>query len=177
MEENKKTSGLQFFWRITACHTVTYFIMGILASTLFNYKNLFGVTMLASFMRPIDSPWVAAGPALQVFRGLLFALILWPIKNIFLEGKKGWFILWSLFTGLAIFGTAGPSPGSLEGIIYTKIPIGQQLIGLPEVVLQTLLFSVAVVSWYKKPSRIWNVVMAIVVILIILMSGAGIFLR
>ncbi|NLY89519.1 MAG: hypothetical protein GX085_07880 [Firmicutes bacterium] len=177
MQEKPSASWGQFFWRITACHMVTYFIMGLLASTLLDYKNFFGTEILVTYMRQIESPWVAAGPALQVFRGLLFALVLWPIRDSFLEEKKGWLRLWLLFIGLAILGTAGPSPGSLEGIVYTQLPIEYHLWGLPEVIIQTLLFSLAVVFWYKKPSKAWNIIMAIFVALIVLMGLAGVFIR
>jgi hypothetical protein len=132
--------------------------------------------MMSSLMRPMDSPWVAAGPVLQAVRGLLFALILWPFQKVFLEEQKGWLKLWLLLIGLAILGTAGPAPGSLEGIIFTKLPIQYHLWGLPEVFIQTLLFSIAVVFWYKKPNRIWNILMTIAVILIILMGLAAIFI-
>lgn len=132
---------------------VTYFIIGVFASTFLNYEIFFRKEILATFMRQIESPWVAVGPLLQVFRGLLFALILWPIRNSFLDDKKGWLKLWFLFIGLAILGTAGPSPGSLEGIVYTQLPIKYHLWGLPEVIIQTMLFSFGVVFWYKKPSK------------------------
>jgi hypothetical protein len=151
-------------------------IIGLLASTLFNYREFFAKDMMSSLMRPMDSPWVAAGPVLQAVRGLLFALILWPFQKVFLEEQKGWLKLWLLLIGLAILGTAGPAPGSLEGIIFTKLPIQYHLWGLPEVFIQTLLFSIAVVFWYKKPNRIWNILMTIAVILIILMGLAAIFI-
>lgn len=176
MQVKREASWWQFFWRITACHMVTYFIIGFLASTYLDYKNFFGTELLRTYMRQIDSPWVAAGPALQVFRGLLFALVLWPIRDSFLKEKKGWLKLWFLFIGLAILGTAGPSPGSLEGMVYTVLPIGYHLWGLPEVFIQTLLFSLAVVFWYRKPAKVWNIVMAIFVVLIILMGLAGFIL-
>ena len=174
-EQQKKSTWFQFLWRISASHIVSYFIMGVIFSTLLNYKANFASAAL-SFMRPTDSPWVAAGPSLQILRGILIALVLWPIHEVFLQRKKGWVTLWLLFLGLAILGTAGPTPGSLEGLIYTKIPIGYQLLGLPEVVLQTLLFSLFVFYWYKKPAKTWNVFMAIGVGLIVLMSLAGVFL-
>lgn len=177
MQTKKKASWWQFFWRITSCHMVTYCIMGLLASTFLDYKTFYGKEILVTFMRQIESPWVAAGPSLQVVRGLLFALILWPIRDSFLEEKKGWLNLWLLFIGLAILGTAGPAPGSLEGMVYTQLPIADHLWGLPEVIIQTMLFSFAVVFWYKKPSKVWNIIMAIFVLLIVLMSLAGVFLR
>jgi hypothetical protein len=176
MKENKKSLRLQFFWRITACHMFTYFIAGILAMYLLNYQELFSKTMLSAYMRPIDSPWVAAGPLLQVTRGILFTLILWPVKDTFLKTERGWLKLWLLFLGLAVLGTAGPAPGSIEGIFYTRLPLQYHLWGLPEVVFQTLLFSLAVFYWYKKPSKKWNIFMVIGVILIGLMSLAGLLL-
>jgi hypothetical protein len=151
--------------------------MGLLASLLLNYKDFFASDMMATFMRPINSPWIAAGPSLQVFRGLLFSIILWPVKNVFIETKNGWLKLWLLFIGFAVLGTAGPSPGSFEGIIYTKLPIQYHLLGLPEVVLQTLLFSLTLTAWYQKPNRVWNILMSVALVLIVLMSIAGVFLQ
>jgi hypothetical protein len=162
-----------FTWRITAAHTITYFIAGFLAYKLFNYAELFETGDMAVLMKPTDSPWVMAGPALGVFRGIMFGLILWPFKSVFLEGKYGWLKLWSLFIGLAILGTAGPTPGSFEGMIYTNFPVIEQIIGLREVVFQTLLFSLVVFYWYKYPRRIWTILSIIIVTLLLLMITAG----
>ncbi len=170
-----KTSFGEFFWRISACHIITYMIAGIFAYTLLDYKTLFETGALASFMRPVSSPWVAAGPALQVFRGLIFAVVLYPFRRVFLEEKRGWLKLWGLFVGLAILSTAGPTPGSVEGLIYTKVPLLGHLRGLPEVVLQTLAVSVLLTTWYRFPRKAWTVVMAVAVGLVYLMSLAALF--
>jgi len=127
-------------------------------------------------MRPISSSWVAAGPALQVIRGLIFAVALYPFRSVFLSGRQGWLKLWGLLVGLAIFSTAGAAPGSVEGIIYTKIPLGSQLIGLPEVLLQTLAFSLLITTWHMHPHRAWAIVMGGLMVLGILLSLAGAFL-
>ncbi len=176
MQENQKTSWVQFWWRVSACHIITYFIAGILALNLLDYREAFVKTMLSAFMRPTDSPWVAAGPSLQIIRGIVFALALWPVKDFFLKTNRGWFKLWLIFLGFAVFGTAGPTPGSIEGLIYTKLPLSYHLLGLPEVIFQTLLFSLAFFYWYQKPAKKWNVLMGIGVGFIILMSIAGVFL-
>jgi hypothetical protein len=76
VKENKIALWFQFLWRITSCHMVTYVILGLVASSLLDYKNIWKNTVLASFMRPFDSPWVPAGLSLQPIRGLLFAVIL-----------------------------------------------------------------------------------------------------
>jgi hypothetical protein len=166
----------RFFARVTSSHLVTYFIAGILAFSWLDYGTLFQTGVYSCLMRPISSRWVAAGPALQVFRGLIFALALYPFRSVFLSDPRGWLKLWGLLVGLAIFSTAGAAPGSVEGIIYTKIPVGSQLIGLPEVLLQTLAFSVLLTAWHRHPHRAWAIVIGGLTVLGILMSLAGAFL-
>lgn len=172
MEKTKYHFGT-FTWRITATHMITYFIAGFLAFKLFNYEEVFGTGDMAVLMKPIDSPWVMAGSALQIFRGILFGLVLWPFKGVFLESKFGWLKLWGLFIGLAILGTAGPTPGSFEGMIYTNFPVLGQITGLHEVVVQTLAFSLLVFFWYKYPKYIWNILSIVIVTLLLLMIIAG----
>lgn len=121
----------RFVFRVTCCHVATYAAAGVVAFHLFDYPALFQSEGFATFMRPLESPWVAAGPALQVFRGLLFGVVLYPFRHIFLAEPWGWLKLWGLFLGLAVFGTAGPTPGSFEGFVYTTLPPARQLLGLP----------------------------------------------
>jgi hypothetical protein len=63
--------------------------------------------------------------------------------------------MWWTLVGLGILSTFGPPPGSVEGMIYTVIPIEDQLLGLLEVVPQALLFSVILVYWIKHPKKRW----------------------
>jgi hypothetical protein len=166
----------RFLARVTSSHLVTYFVAGLLAYSLLDYATFFQSDVLACLMRPLDSKWIAAGPALQVIRGLIFALALYPFRSVFLADRRGWLKLWGLLLGLAIFSTTGAAPGSVEGMIYTKIPFGSHLHGLPEVVLQTLAFSVLLTAWHRRPHRAWTVVMGTLTLLVILMSAAGVFL-
>ncbi len=163
-----------FTWRVVSLHVLTYFLAGLAAFFILNYRQAFETTELRYLMRPTTSTWVAAGPALQVIRGVLFALILYPLASHFIRRGNGALLLWSLFLGLAILGTVGPSPGSLEGIIYTKLPLKLHLLGLPEVLIQTLAFSFGLVNWCRKPSRWKDVTSGIGVCLVILMSVAGV---
>ena len=125
-----------------------------------------------SRMVPTTEPIVALGPALQVARGLLFAVFLFPFRRVFLDEPAGWLKLWGLFLGLAILGTSGPAPGSFEGMIFTRTPVVEQIAGLWEAVLQTLLASVLLVAWHRRPGRGW-IVMYLLWALTILMSIAG----
>ncbi len=171
-----RESGFGRFWfRVTACHLVTYFIAGALAYTLFDYRGLFESAALACFMKPVTSRWVAAGPALQVIRGLILAAALYPFRRVFLGEPRGWLKLWGLLVGLSVLSTAGPAPGSVEGFIYTQLPWAAHLRGLPEVVLQNLGLAVLLIAWYKSPRKTWTVAMGVLTALAILMSLAGAF--
>ncbi len=171
--ENKGLSFGTFFWRISSSHMVSYFIMGVIASSLLNYGEAFANPPLSYIMRPIDSPWVAAGPVLQIFRGLIFSLALWFFRDGFLNGKYGWARLWLLLTGLSVLSTTGPASGSVEGYIYTNIPPLSQARGYLEVLPQTLLFSLFVFYWFKNPKRIYNILSIILVCLIVLLCTMG----
>ncbi|MDR2815341.1 MAG: hypothetical protein LBB62_01360 [Proteiniphilum sp.] len=85
----KKTNVVKYFWQIIYAHTIAYFIAGLFALIVMNYRDLFAVEIIASFMRPVDDPIVALGPVLQIFRGIIMALILLPLRKTFFEGKNG----------------------------------------------------------------------------------------
>jgi len=163
----------RFCARLTACHMVTYFVVGAFAYFAFDYSSVFRSEHFACWMRPTSSPWVALGPSLQWARGLLFAAALYPFRRVFLDRERAWLTLWGLLLALAILGTAGPAPGSLEGLIFTTIPVLDQLAGLREVVVQTLLFSWLLVAWYRRPHRAWGLVLYGLTGLAVLMSLAG----
>jgi len=93
----------------------------------------------------------------------------------FLFKRYGWLRLWALPVGLSVLSTTGPAPGSIEGFIYTRIPVASQLKGYIEVLPQTLLFSLMVFYWYKRPQRLWNLLSGILVCLMVLMSVLGMF--
>ena len=109
---------------------ITYVITGMVFSTLFNYPELYKTGNLATFMKDFSSPWIPAGPALQLLRGLLFSFVLWPFYDFIFKKENGWAVLWLLLFGIGIIGTSGPAPGSIEGIIFTKLTFSEHLIGL-----------------------------------------------
>ena len=171
--ENKKLKFGTFFWRVSSSHIISYFIMGIIASILLDYREAFENPPMSFFMKPTDSPLVAAGPVLQVIRGLIFAVVLWFFKESILFRKYGWLKLWLMIIGLSILSTTGPAPGSIEGFIYTTIPVILQVSGYLEVIPQTLLFSLIVFYWYQKPKKLWNIISILLVSLIVIMSALG----
>ena len=71
-------------------HTVTYFIMGLLASTILNYARLYAETSLNLLMRQTTDPWVMAGPLFQPIRGILFGIVFYMLHKAFFLNKNGW---------------------------------------------------------------------------------------
>jgi hypothetical protein len=165
-----------FFWRITAAHIITYFLAGICAAHFLNYKELFETAPFSGFMKPMNSPAVAAGPALQVIRGFIFSISLWWFRDVFLNTKQGWLKLWVLLLGLSVLSTTAAATGSVEGFIYTTIPFQKQVIGYLEIFPQTLLFSLIVFYWYQKPRKAWQIISVILVSCILLLSTLGVIL-
>jgi hypothetical protein len=148
MKENDFRAFLRFTWRVVITHTLTYFIFGLIMVNVFRYDRLFQQDIIKDFMRPMDS--TAAGPFLQPLRGLLFAVALWPIRSLILEKKHGWLILWNILVMIGILSTPAAAPCSIEGAIYSRLPLWYHLIGLPEIMLQTLVFSLVLVWWDKR---------------------------
>ncbi len=53
-------------------HTVTYFVIGFISFTLFDYTAKYADPLLGNYMRQTDHPLVAAGTLFQVIHGLVY---------------------------------------------------------------------------------------------------------
>ena len=141
MEKSKKT--ISFVLYVTFAHVITYFICGVIFSQLMGYSEWWKQPVVCDYFRTFDGAASAAGPFIQIIRGLLFGFVLIPLID-FIKQKSGWLKLWVLFLGIGIIGAPSAAPGSIEGIVYSKLPLAFHFVGLPEVCSQTLLFSVLV---------------------------------
>lgn len=152
MNRSGKNPVVSFLFSVTVFHTVTYFIFGFVASSIFNYKEVFGLPVITEYYQAFGSVSNVLGPVIQVFRGVLFGLVLLPFKRTIAESRYGWLHLWLLFVGIGILGTPAAAPSSIEGAVYSKLPLWFHLLGFPEILLQTLAFSMLVhdkISEYK----------------------------
>ena len=136
-------------------HTVTYSVIGFLAFTFLNYTATFASGEWAKIMRPTDHPLVMAGPLFQILRGLIFGLAFYPLRTILFEKKNGWLVLWWTLVAIGILSTFGAAPGSIEGMVYTVIPIGEQIRGYIEIVTQAFLLSIILYYWVTNPQKKW----------------------
>ena len=130
-------------------HTLTYLLMGVLAAHFLNYAAL--MARPESGMRPLTDPRVMAGPLFQPIRGLIFALVFYPLRACLFGRKNGWLLMGWMLIALGIISTFGPAPGSFEGMIYTPVPVLSQLRGWLEVVPQALLLSTLLCYWINHP--------------------------
>lgn len=159
-------------------HTVTYFAMGVFALLAFDYAALYAQPDMAGLMRQTTDPLVMAGPLFQPMRGLVFALAIYPLRQVVFTRKHGWLVLWWTLVALGIVSTFGPAPGSIEGLIYTVVPLRHQLIGMLEVVPQALLLALGVVYWVNHPGKRWLTwLMGTTFAAVILLSIAGLLVR
>ncbi len=155
-------------------HTVTYFIVGLLASLLLDYARFFAESSLSLIMRPTSDPWVMAGPLFQSVRGLLFGIVFYLLREPFFERKNGWLVMWLVLVVVGIIGVFGPAPGSVEGMIYTVFPLSVHLRSLPELLLQSLFLSLLLFYWINHPEKRWlNWVMGIAFALVMALPLLG----
>lgn len=147
---------LQLTVKAIVVHTVTYFGMGLLALNLLEYRTAFEASITREFMRPVTDPIVALGPSLQFVRGFLFAAAFYPLRDVLFGRRNGWLIMWLLLVALGILAPFAAAPGSVEGLLYTKLPIGTQLSGWLEIVTQALLLSFILHFWVNHPANRWT---------------------
>jgi hypothetical protein len=139
--------------KTVVCHTITYMVMGGLAYHFLHYADF--INNPCSGMRPVTSLWVIFGPPMQVFRGVLFASVFYFFREQLFESKNGWLRMAWLLIGIGILGTFAAPAGSLEGFIYTTVPIAMQLRGYLEIVTQALLLSALLCYWVNHPGKRW----------------------
>ena len=144
-----------FFARTTAIHFVTYFLAGLVASSLLDYRWAFEQPVIRDYMVAFDSTAVFLGPALQVVRGMIFGLVLLPFRHS-IATRLGWLWLWALVVGISILSTPAAAPSSLEGLVYTRMPLWYHAFGLPEMLVQTFIFSVLVWAYARYPRGIFS---------------------
>jgi len=170
----EKIDLLPLIIKTSIVHTVTYFIAGVTAMTLLDYGETMGTGN--SIFKPITDPMVMAGPLLQPIRGVVFALAFYLIRHSLFVSKLGWLKLWWLLIALGILSTFGPSPGSIEAIIYTTQEVS--VFTYAEVVLQAFAFSCILYYWVNNKNLKWlNWVMGIAFAVVMLLPALGLLIE
>lgn len=173
---NQPNKKAVFIWRISALHTIAYFIAGFFALSFMNYSQEFGLEASSNLMLPVDHWLVAISLGLQPFRGIIIALVLWPFRETILK-KQGWIKLAFLLLGLSYFSTITPAIGSFDGYILTSVSLKYHLSGIPETLIYIFIFTSLLNVWFQNASRGMNFTIAIFFGFILLMSLFGVLDR
>jgi len=172
-----KKSLIKYFWQITYAHTISYFIAGIIAMMFFDYREWWATESFTAFYRDIDSPIVALGGGfLQIFRGIVVALILLPLRKIFFEEKYGLLKLALIIFGFSVISTYAAAITSIEGLIYLKVPLIYHIKGIPEGLIWLSLFiGILYISIKYSHKKIVTILSIIFVVFIASMTIIGYF--
>jgi hypothetical protein len=150
-----RPSLLETILKTIVVHTLTYFVVGLVSFALLDYTNLYAGPVVGQFLRPTSDRLVTAGPLFQPLRGLLLGAVLFLLREPLFHRRRGWLSLWATLVVIGILSPYVAAPGSLEGLVYTLIPITFHLTSLPEVFLQTLFFSAVLFYWIAHPEKKW----------------------
>jgi len=142
-----------FTIRFILVHVITYIFIGVVFSNFENYAGVFIKIENLNNFRSLDSTIVKLAPVFQIFRGAFFAFILYPFYNKIIKSDYAWVKLFFLIWGFSLFGSVAPIPGSIEGMIYTKLSLTEHLLKSPEITVQIFVFSWFFVKWENRTER------------------------
>lgn len=171
----KQLSFLNVALKTVSVHTVTYFIIGLLSFMFLDYGAKYADPIVSNFMRQTDHPLVAAGPLFQILRGLLFGIVFYILRETIFLHKRGWLTLWLLLLVVGVLSPFGAAPSSIEGMIYTVLPVWFHFAGFPEVFIQSGLLAFLITYWINNPGKKWlGWLFGISMTLVVLLSLLGV---
>ncbi len=153
---SKRCGG--YFIRFTILHVLTYTVIGVIFFQLQDYERAFKVQEYFELFRPLDHPLVMYSMFIQILRGAILAALLYPFQNIFMKEKQGWLLLFTILFGLTALGSLVSIPNFIERITEVSFfqAVLENTVGLPEIIVQILLFSCLFIRWEKKRNKKTN---------------------
>jgi hypothetical protein len=145
-------SFLKFAFIVMVTMVATYFLAGLVARFVLGGSEFYPPSPTAiSYLRDPAGPGMALiiWPA-QALRGLLFALILFPLRKRFLElGIWGGGVV---FAGIIfVVGYVAASGGMIEHFVwFTEYPIKFALITFIEILIQVVIMGPWTVKWMQQ---------------------------
>jgi len=156
-------------------HTVTYFVIGLLSFMFLDYSARYADPAVAVALRQTDHPLVTAGPLFQVLRGFLFGIAFYALRDFIFSKQRGWLTLWLVLLIVGIFSPFSSAPGSIEGIVYSTLPLWFHFMSLPELIIQSFLLAFLTHYWVNHPEKPWlTISLAILFTMIVLLVGLGV---
>jgi hypothetical protein len=174
-QNNKEFSFSSITVKTTLIHTVTYFVIGLVSFLFLDYSARYADPTVAVALRQTSHPLVMAGPLFQVLRGILFGIGFYILRDLIFPKPRGWLTLWLVLLILGIFSPFSSAPGSIEGVVYSTLPMWFHLMSLPELIIQSFLLAFLTHYWVNHPEKRWfTISLAILFMMIVLLVGLGI---
>lgn len=143
---------LGYLIRFTLLHIVTYTVVGVLFYQLQDYERAFEVQEYFQLFRPMDHPLVMYSMFIQILRGSILAILIHPFYDVFMHRKHEWLLLFGLLFGLTVLGSMVFIPNLMirfSGTPFMQVVL-ENITGLPEIIVQILIFSWLFIRWEKK---------------------------
>lgn len=141
----KKEKG--YYIRFTLIHLLVYLVVGSIFYQIAGYEEALTTMEEFALWRDLQTIGMVAAVFLgQIVRGAFIALVTAPFYDYYLSRSNGWLLLFSLLFGLKVF---------VVLIIIPSLPFewGDLLIGVPEITVQTFLFSLLFYLWEKRRKK------------------------
>ena len=136
-------------------HTVTYFVVGLISFALLDYSTKYADPVVSNLMRQTDHPLVAAGPAFQILRGFLLGIVFFLLRDLIFPKTHGWLTMWLVLVIVGILAPFAAAPSSIEGMLYTVLPMWFHLTNFPEILVQSGLLAWLTYYWVNHPEKRW----------------------
>jgi hypothetical protein len=133
-----------YYIRFTLLHIIVYIVVGSIFYQLAGYEEALASMEEFTLWRDLQTFGMAAAVFLgQIARGAFVALMVAPFYDHFMNRVNGWLLLFGLLFGLKVL---------IVLIVVPSLPFKWEelLIGLPEITVQTFLFSLLFYLWEKR---------------------------
>lgn len=161
--------------KTTLVHTVTYFLIGLLSFLFLDYSARYADPAVAVALRQTDHPLVKAGPLFQVLRGFLFGIAFYAIRDVIFPKQRGWLTLWLVLLTVGIFSPFSSAPGSIEGVVYSTLPLWFHIMSLPELIVQSFLLAFLTHYWVNHSEKRWlSILFGTLFVIIVLLALLGV---
>jgi phosphotransferase system glucose/maltose/N-acetylglucosamine-specific IIC component len=108
-------------------------------------------------------------------RGILLGIAFYALRDLIFPKRRGWLTFWLVLLIIGIFSPFSSAPGSIEGVVYSTLPIWFHLMSLPELIIQSFLLAFLTHYWVNHPEKRWlKIFLGILSVLIIVLALLGI---
>jgi len=142
-----------FTIRFILVHVLIYIFIGIIFKNFENYVVSFTNIDAYYDFKASEPELFRIASAFQIFRGAIFAFILYPFYDNIIKSDYAWQKLFFIIWGFSFIGAAAPIPGSIEGLIYTNTTLVEHGIALVKYTVEIFVFSWFFVKWENRTER------------------------